>query len=58
VEFHNRRLAPLIRGIDPEQEEKVIPLQKFINMASLTWKENHGASGIELSRKTRSQHRR
>src|SRR5437763_5861582 len=24
VEFQNRRLAPLIRGIDPAQEEKVI----------------------------------
>ncbi|PYJ47775.1 MAG: ABC transporter permease, partial [Verrucomicrobia bacterium] len=30
VEFQNRRLAPLIRGIDPAEEEKVIPLRKFI----------------------------
>jgi lipoprotein-releasing system permease protein len=35
VEFHNRRLAPLIRGIDPEQEEKVIPLRKFIKFGKL-----------------------
>src|SRR5213079_3349010 len=25
VEFQNQRLAPLIRGVDPAQEEKVIP---------------------------------
>ncbi|MGI8480685.1 MAG: ABC transporter permease, partial [Chthoniobacterales bacterium] len=30
VEFQNRRLAPMIRGIDPDEEEKVIPLAKFI----------------------------
>src|SRR6185312_5767929 len=27
VEFQNRRVAPLIRGVDPAQEEKVIPLK-------------------------------
>jgi len=26
VEFQNRRLASMIRGVDPAQEEKVIPL--------------------------------
>ena len=30
VEFQNRRLAPMIRGIAPDQEEAVIPLKKFI----------------------------
>ena len=30
VEFQGRRFAPLLRGIDPTQEEKVIPIQKFI----------------------------
>src|SRR3954470_13271330 len=30
VEFQNRRLAPMIRGIDPAEEEKVVPLKKFI----------------------------
>src|SRR5204863_582448 len=35
VEFHNRRLAPLIRGVDPAQEEKGIPLQKFIKFGKL-----------------------
>src|SRR5689334_20604940 len=29
VEYQNRRLAPLIRGIDPKQEETVVPLRKF-----------------------------
>ena len=35
VEFHNRRLAPMIRGIDPAEEEKVIPLRKFIKLGKL-----------------------
>ena len=35
VEFENRRLAPMIRGVDPEQEEKVIPLRKFIKQVKL-----------------------
>ncbi len=30
VEHDEQRLAPLIRGIDPEQEEKVVSLQKFV----------------------------
>ncbi len=30
VEFQNRRLAPKIRGIDPELEEKVIPIKEYI----------------------------
>ena len=45
VEFQSRRLAPLIRGIDPEQEEKVIPLRKLINTASSTWTANRPCSG-------------
>jgi lipoprotein-releasing system permease protein len=51
VEFHNRRLAPLIRGIDPEQEEKVIPLQKFIKYGKLDLEGESTVLGIELSRK-------
>ena len=51
VEFHNRRLAPLIRGIDPEQEEKVIPLQKFINYGKLDLEGDSTVLGIELARK-------
>lgn len=30
VEHQSRRLAPLIRGIDPAEEENVIPLRRFI----------------------------
>ena len=51
VEFHNRRLAPLIRGIDPEQEEKVIPLQRFIKYGRLDLEGESTVLGIELARK-------
>jgi lipoprotein-releasing system permease protein len=51
VEFHNRRLAPLIRGIAPEQEEKVIPLQKFIKFGKLDLEGESTVLGIELARK-------
>jgi lipoprotein-releasing system permease protein len=51
VEFHNRRLAPLIRGIDPQQEEKVIPLQKFIKFGKLDLEGESTVLGIELARK-------
>src|SRR6267143_1680589 len=51
VEFHNRRLAPLIRGVDPKQEEKVIPLQKFIKFGKLDLEGESAVLGIELARK-------
>jgi lipoprotein-releasing system permease protein len=51
VEFHSRRLAPLIRGIDPQQEEKVIPLQKFIKFGKLDLEGESTVVGIELARK-------
>lgn len=51
VEFHNRRLAPLIRGIDAEQEEKVIPLRKFIKYGKLDLEGESTVLGIELARK-------
>src|SRR2546430_11058553 len=51
VEFQNRRLAPLIRGIDPAQEEKVIPLQKFIKYGKLDLEGESTVLGIELARK-------
>src|SRR5436190_13486927 len=35
VEFHGRRLAQMIRGVDHGQEENVIPLQKFIKFGKL-----------------------
>ena len=51
VEFHNRRLAPLIRGVDPQQEEKVIPLQKFIKFGKLDLEDESTVLGIELAQK-------
>jgi len=51
VEFQNRRLAPLIRGIDPGQEERVIPLRKFIKYGKLDLEGESTVLGIELARK-------
>ena len=47
VELQPRRLAPLIRGIDPQQEEKVIPLQKFIKFGKLDLEGESTVLGIE-----------
>ena len=51
VEFENRRLAPMIRGVDPAQEENVIPLHKFIKQGSLDLDGESTVLGIELARK-------
>ncbi len=51
AEFQNRRLAPLIRGIDPAQEEKVIPLRKFIKYGKLDLEGESTVLGIELGDK-------
>src|SRR4029450_11916728 len=51
VEFQNRRLAPLIRGIDPAEEEKGIPLRKFIKYGNLDLEGESTVLGIELARK-------
>ncbi len=51
VEFQNRRLAPMIRGIDPAQEEKVIPLKKFIKEGKLDLDGESTVIGVELARK-------
>ncbi len=51
VEFASRRLAPLIRRIDPEEEEKVIPLRKFIVQGELNLSGDTAVLGIELARK-------
>jgi lipoprotein-releasing system permease protein len=53
VEFQNRRLAPMIRGIDPAQEEKVVPLQNFIKQGTLDLDGESAVLGIELARKLR-----
>ncbi len=51
VEFENRRLAPLIRGIDLEEEERVIPLAKFIKQGALDLDGDSAVLGVELARK-------
>jgi lipoprotein-releasing system permease protein len=51
VEFQNRRLAPMIRGIDPAQEEKVIPLKKFIILGKLDLDGDKTVLGVELAQK-------
>src|SRR5204862_3063291 len=48
VEFQHQRLAPLIRGIDPVEEEKVIPeLKKFIKKGALDLEGESAVLGIE-----------
>ena len=51
VEFQNRRLAPMIRGIDPAQEEKVIPLRKFIKLGKLDLEGDSAVLGSELAQR-------
>jgi len=51
VEFQNRRLAPLMRGVDPAAEEKVIPLRKFIKYGKLDLEGDSTVLGVELARK-------
>jgi lipoprotein-releasing system permease protein len=50
VEFRNQRLAPRIRGIDPVEEEKVVPLKKFIKKGSLDLDGDSTVVGIEFAR--------
>src|SRR5437016_11817277 len=51
VEFQNRRLAPMIRGIDPAEEEKVVPLRKFVKHGKLDPDGDSAVLGSELARK-------
>ena len=50
VEFQNHRLAPMIRGIDPAEEEKVIPIHKFIKQGKLDLDGDSTVLGIDLAR--------
>jgi lipoprotein-releasing system permease protein len=50
VEHDEQRLAPLIRGIDPEQEEKVVSLQKFVKWGTLDLSGDTTVLGTELAR--------
>ena len=51
VEFQNHRLAPLIRGIDPAQEENVVQLRKFVKYGKLDLDRESAVLGIDLARK-------
>lgn len=51
VEFQTRRLAPMIRGIDPAEEEKVVPLKKFLKKGALDLEGESAVLGVELARK-------
>ena len=51
VEFQNKRLAPMIRGVDPKQEESVVPLQKFIKYGKLDLDSESAVLGIDIARK-------
>ncbi|MEP7071010.1 MAG: ABC transporter permease [Verrucomicrobiota bacterium] len=51
VEHETKRLAPMIRGVDPAQEEKVIPLSKFVKQGKLDLSGDNAVLGIELARK-------
>jgi lipoprotein-releasing system permease protein len=50
VEYQNRRLAPMIRGIDLPEEEKVIPIRKFMKEGKLDLEGESTVLGIELAR--------
>jgi lipoprotein-releasing system permease protein len=51
VEFQTKRLAPMIRGIDPAEEEKVVPLKKFLKQGALDLEGESAVLGVELARK-------
>jgi lipoprotein-releasing system permease protein len=51
VEFQSQRLAPMIRGIDPAEEEKIVPLRKFIKKGVLDLEGESAVIGVELARK-------
>ena len=50
VDFQGRRLAPSIRGIDLEQEEKVTPINKFVVQGKLDLEGDSTVLGVELAR--------
>lgn len=51
AEFETQRIAPLIRGIDPDEEEKVVPLRKFIKRGELDLEGDSAVLGVELARR-------
>ena len=51
AEYQNRRLAPMIRGIDPKEEESVVSLRKFVKFGKLDLDGESAVLGIDLARK-------
>jgi lipoprotein-releasing system permease protein len=51
VEFQHQRLAPLIRGIDLKEEQKVVDLKRFIIRGKLDLEGDSTVLGVELARK-------
>ncbi len=51
VEFQQRRLAPMIRGVEPKQEENVVPLRKFVKQGKLDLDGESVVLGIDIARK-------
>jgi len=50
VQFHNRRLAPKIRGVDPELERKVVDIAPFIVAGEYDLEGSKTLIGSELAR--------
>jgi lipoprotein-releasing system permease protein len=50
VQFHNRRLAPKIRGVDPELERKVVDIAPFIVAGEYDLEGSKTLIGAELAR--------
>ncbi len=50
IDFQGHRLTPLIRGIDPDEEEKVVALRKFIKQGKLDLEGDSTVLGIDLAR--------
>ena len=50
VEFNNRRLAPKIRGVDPEMERAVVDITPFLIDGSYDLNGNKTLLGSELAR--------
>ena len=53
VEYQQQRIAPVIRGIDPAEEEKVVPLKRFIKKGALDLEGESAVLGVELARRLR-----
>src|SRR5205814_7981436 len=51
VEFREQRLASMIRGIDPAEEEKVVPLKRFIKRGALELEGESAVLGVELAKR-------